>query len=160
MSLNSKMNSVLSNLNVPLQKGLYEMLLVLFIGLQAGRYHIPGGNLAKIAILTILIWSRSKDFKMSLLWGLSFVLVVNMLSGRRLFEAFGIEQNTDVIPNCLGIKLENILVSFGGDRQRLTDALHNAGFSWNIELNDENAPRIATALINAGYNIDGLCGPY
>lgn len=93
-----------------------------------------------------------------------------------------IESISDNYPGCNNVKLADLLNIFDGDHVKLQQTvtytftqLHNAlpekstakenlikiaravGLPYNVELNDTNAPLIATILLNYGYKISEDC---
>lgn len=165
----------------------------------------------KIALIFLMIFMMNNDFQFSLLFAIIFVLGVNAISGRSLFESytnidmdairdnqesyskdykkFGnftlIDPKNEIYPGCLDIKLKDLLIVFDNDHYKLHNAVQNsfkellsdpsyknmkdkerleqialaAGLPYNLEINDENAPWIATLLINRGFIINKSCHP-
>jgi hypothetical protein len=92
-----------------------------------------------------------------------------------------IESASDNYPGCNKVTLNDLLALFNGDKIKLQKTvqyafvdLHNAlpegkekdnllsiaraaGLPYNVEFNDENAPLIATILLNYGYKVSDDC---
>lgn len=64
---------------------------------------------------------------------------------------------TDTHPGCAYTKVADLLVLFEGNAEKLKDTMYSIGVPLNYELNDENAPMIATYLINHGEKITKSC---
>lgn len=103
------------------------------------------------------------------------------------YETYGdfklIEPKTNIYPGCLDITMQNLLDVFDGDKlklqsavqfaykQLLTDAktkqakeqlmsiAYASGLPHNLGFTDENAPYIATLLVNQGFDLGGKCHP-
>jgi cell shape-determining protein MreC len=85
-----------------------------------------------------------------------FAIVVIMFFMRR--ENFSVYSHvTDTHPGCADTKVADLLVLFDGDVEKLKDTMYSIGVPLNYELNDENAPMIATYLINHGEKITKSC---
>jgi hypothetical protein len=92
------------------------------------------------------------------------------------------ESLSDNYPGCNNVTLADLLALFNGDapklqttvqyafyelnkilagkdKENLTTVARAAGLPYNVELNDANAPLIATILLNYGYNISNTCQP-
>jgi hypothetical protein len=94
-----------------------------------------------------------------------------------------IEPKLHVYPGCLNVKLEDLLKAFEGDniklqktvvyayqelvnkvqkspaKEQLISIAHAAGLPYNVEVNDENAPFIATLLMYVGFKFPPGCIP-
>jgi hypothetical protein len=93
-----------------------------------------------------------------------------------------LEPKTAVYPGCHDIKMKDLLDAFSGDNMKLQDAVKYvfydlmsresatseadkrllkyariAGLPYNVELIDENAPLIATMLLQYGYKFSDSC---
>jgi hypothetical protein len=105
------------------------------------------------------------------------------------FKKFGnlklLESQTEIYPGCLNVKVNDLLAMFNNDRyklqaavqssfhdllnnkkyvsmkdkERLLEAATAAGKPYNLDINDENAPWIATLLMNYGFKISNTCQP-
>jgi hypothetical protein len=85
-------------------------------------------------------------------------------------------------PGCVDMKLKDLLDFFEGDKHKMQEAIHYvfkrldqepkgtaektlmayaraAGLPYNAPLNDDNAPLLATLLINYGYKLSDSCLP-
>ena len=94
------------------------------------------------------------------------------------------ESQTDVFPGCVKITMKDLLSLFDGNPSKLQETVSNvffelqkslpkdkseenllkmaraAGLPYNVEMNDSNAPLIATLLLNYGYKITDTCQPF
>lgn len=94
-----------------------------------------------------------------------------------------IEPKAIIYPGCHDIKMKELLEAFSGDNMKLQNAVRHvfydlmsretstdaeqrllkyariAGLPHNIEMNDDNAPLIATMLLQYGYKFDDNCQP-
>jgi energy-coupling factor transporter transmembrane protein EcfT len=95
-----------------------------------------------------------------------------------------IESNSDNYSGCDNVTMKDILALFDGDhaklqstvmfsykalmeqlpnelpaKEKLVKIAHALGIPYNVELNDKNAPLIATFLLNVGYVINDTCQP-
>ena len=66
-------------------------------------------------------------------------------------EGFDIE-NRDIYGGCMNMTYEQILDSFGGDKERLRRAMFNA-----VNTNYASAPLAATQLVNKGWYLGEDC---
>ena len=116
-------------------------------------------------------------------------IVNNQEAYSRQYNKFGnftlIDPQNEVYPGCSNIKLKDLLKVFDNDHYKLQNAVQSsfkqllsdpsytnmkdkerlehiayaAGLPYNLEINDENAPWIATLLINYGFMINKSCQP-
>lgn len=93
-----------------------------------------------------------------------------------------IESSSDLYPGCANVKMADILAVFDNDRMKMQTTAQYAmqdlmsklsgppkenlvkiaravGYPYNFEFSDENAPLIATLLLNYGYQINDTCQP-
>jgi hypothetical protein len=104
------------------------------------------------------MWNINDDPSMSIILAMVFVMVMNTLAGKKLLEKFELlGPQTNILPGCLPITMNDILVSFDGSSETLKQAMITSGVPFNIALNDSNAPHIATYLINHGYSLSESC---
>ena len=155
-------NSNLSVIDNETSLAVIRLVLVLYASLAAPKLpysvlKLLDNSLFRMAVLFMVVWTANKDPTTSLLIAVSLVVTMNTLAGRKPFETFLIENNTNVIPGCMGLTLTDLRSSFGGDQMALEQALHNSGTPKNIEVNDYNAPLLASYLVNYGYNINTPC---
>lgn len=162
VSFNKTIDSAGKTLKKPIVKSFVNVILILYAANFAPR--LPSkismyleNVFVKIFLISIIIWLQDVSPSTSLLMSIGFVLSTNYLSGRQLLEGFRIEQNTNIPDNCKNVKLSDLLGMFNGDTEQLKAAMLNAQVPFNIPPNEENAPRIATNLMNYGYNMNGLC---
>lgn len=94
-----------------------------------------------------------------------------------------ISPKSDIYPGCYNIRLRDIEELFEGDSIKMQDLVNKSfkellisvsskkdknllvrigdiiGLPDNIDFNDENAPYIATLLVNKGVSVNGVCKP-
>ena len=94
-----------------------------------------------------------------------------------------VESDTDVFPGCTKVTMKDLVNIFEGDHFKLRDTVqfayfdlmdkltdkdakvrlqkvaYAAGLNRNVPLTDENAPFIATILLNRGYSVTDTCQP-
>lgn len=92
-SYNADVNSALSPLDNPAIAGFLKLFLVLYGGMVAP--HLPPSILQwfqypafKIAVLFLIVWTSSHQPDIALLVACSFFISLNVLSGKKAFEAF------------------------------------------------------------------------
>lgn len=76
------------------------------------------------------------------------VKVLNYYFGNEGFDW----ENPNIFPGCLNITWQDILQSYGGDKEALRRALFNT-----VNTNYTSAPEAATQLINKGHFINDTC---
>jgi hypothetical protein len=68
-----------------------------------------------------------------------------------------ISPGPDVYPGCVDITVKDLLLLFDGDEMKLRGAMEKFGIPYDLDLNDTNAPIIATYFINFGHRITDTC---
>lgn len=111
----------------------------------------------RVLMIFLIAYTANKDPGLSIVIALAFVMSINFLKGKGLLEMFRIDQNTNISPDCFGVTMQDILNVFGGDEQAMYQAMRNAVVPYNVPVNDEFAPLIATYLINKGYDLGTTC---
>lgn len=92
----------------------------------------------------------SKNITSSLVTTLVIMLSFYVL--KIAFENFEIiSPTTDSMPQCVDVKVEDLVKLFDGDSEKLKKAMYAIGIPANVDLTDRNAPLIATYLVNSGY---------
>jgi hypothetical protein len=86
---------------------------------------------------------------------LLIVVIIYFFNKKEKFSMYS--HITDTHPGCADTKVSDLLVLFDGDAEKLKDTMYSIGVPLNYELNDENAPMIATYLINHGEKITKTC---
>lgn len=88
----------------------------------------------------------------------TIVLAVLFYLVTMIKENFDIIYNTpNVIPACQNVKVVDLLALFDGDITKLKRSMSDLGVPLNVALNDDNAPLIATMLVNRGKTITQDC---
>lgn len=94
-----------------------------------------------------------------------------------------ISPRSEIYPGCYDVTLKDLVALFNGDSVKMQDIANKSfkelfitvsskqdkgqlarigdiiGLPDNIEFNDENAPYIATLLVNNGISVNGVCRP-
>lgn len=92
---------------------------------------------AKIFLIFIIVYLSEKDFQLAILIAVIFVLSMNALSGRGLFESFAdytgkyipeggftlIEPKTMIYPGCHNITMDDLYKIFEGDKSKMQSAV-------------------------------------
>jgi hypothetical protein len=92
---------------------------------------------AKIFLIFIIVYLSEKDFQLAILIAVIFVLSMNALSGRGLFESFAdytgkyipeggftlIEPKTMIYPGCHNITMDDLYKMFDGDKSKMQSAV-------------------------------------
>ncbi|HEY9703565.1 MAG TPA: hypothetical protein V6C58_14045 [Allocoleopsis sp.] len=84
-----------------------------------------------------------------------FSMGLKMLGVIDRFDLVSPEPNIAI--GCVGIKASDIVNYFNGDVESLKKYLHDLGVPSNIEINDTNAPLLATYLIGVGHKLSASC---
>ena len=154
-------------------------------------------SIVKIIAVALIAYISNVDFQLAVVGAVAFVVGMNVLSGRSMFENFAdynpnytptpgfvlLEPNSNVYPNCVDVKMSDLLALFGGDRTKLAKSVsdsyvyllnntsddaktalvntaHAIGLPYNLEFNDDTAPYIATILMyNNFYTPGSKCSP-
>lgn len=161
---NKKLSSILGSIKSnDISNSIFVMSLVLYGGLA--RPSLPenvmklfDNPILRIIILSLIMWNTNGNPMLSIGLSVIFVIGLNLLLGKGIFEKFEIiEPQTNILPGCLGLKLKDLLDLFGGDEVELEKALRVIGTPFNIPRDDANAPLLATYLINYGYKLNEQC---
>lgn len=151
----------------------------------------------KIGAIALILYFVELDFQLALILAIIYVLGMNVLSGRGVFESFGeftpnaevkgeytlISPKAMVYPGCVDVKVADLLAMFDGDKAQLQQAAqlsfqqlaHSVkdkpakeqleriaratGLPYNVEINDENAPFVATLFVNYNATVNDTCRP-
>ena len=98
---------------------------------------ITGNTFAKVALLTVIAYMASHDLQLALIMSVIFVLSINALSGRSLFESFSnynknyvsdttaklLSPNTIIYPGCIDITENDLFKVFAGDNLKLQNTV-------------------------------------
>lgn len=161
-------NSYVSPLLTPLTTSPWNIILTMMLGVYAAnaRQALPtflSGLFQKgyfrVAVLFMILWIGNHDPALSLVSALAFAFSLNIANGRGLFEFFGDEYAmTAVLPGCLNVNTYHILSAFNNDKDKLIQAMVQAGVPPNVQFNDDYAALISTYLVNnLGMSINDFC---
>ena len=160
-SLDGKANNYAQILQNPYVSA---VLHIIFIGYASKfatqipvQYHwIVLNPLFRVAILSLVLWSSSKNqgFAFSLM--AAYVTLLYFLGKR--YEGFtGFE--TAIYPGCTNLTVADLLDAFQGSRESLTQAMQTSLVPFNIIISDDTAPLIGTYLMNNNYKLKTPCAP-
>lgn len=143
--------------------GVLTLFLILYSGMAGPSLPEPITQLFdfaafRVAVMALIIWTNNNNPALSVMLAVAFVIAMNTLSGKKLFEKFELlEPTSNILPGCLNIKFDDLLKIFDGDLPSLKQTLVHIGVPFNLPLTDENAPLLATHLINYGYKLSDSC---
>jgi hypothetical protein len=102
------------------------------------------------------LYIGTQNFTMSVIGTIMTMLVFYLISNKNeLFEL--INPDTDTYPGCTNTTVNDLLKVFDNDINKLKKIMYESGVPLDLELNDYNAPLIATYLINFGHQISEQC---
>jgi len=118
----------------------------------------------RIVILALILWTGNQDASTSVTVAMLFVMVINLMNKKSLFERFRTFERfegpkTAILPTCLNYTVFDLLESFQNDKNALLQACLVSRVPSNVKVTDEFAPLIATYLINYGFKLKAPCGP-
>lgn len=106
----------------------------------------------------LTLYSTSDNPIMSLVISAIFSILYEFIVYKH--ESFElVKPDTDSSPSCKDVTVEILLDVFEGDETKLKKAMYESGVPLNLHLTDENAPEIATYLINQGKTVNESCNP-
>lgn len=113
-------------------------------------------KLTKTSIIFLGIFVATKDFYLSVLSTLVLYLFYYVI--KMVPETFKLVwPETDTYPGCGDVKVSDLLALFDGSEEKLKRTMYSCGVPLNLELDDLNAPLIATYLINFGHKVTDNC---
>jgi hypothetical protein len=163
-SINTQVSSTAKRFASPAVLALLQVLIISYAGYVAPNLPPAASQwlahpAAKVALLSLILWSGNKDPATSIAVAVAFLSVMHYLGARDIHEAFE-GPHTAIIPGCLNYTLYDLLDSFDSDPDKLYQAMVVAKVPGNVQVSEEMAGLIATYLINAGYKLKaGPCGP-
>lgn len=163
------LNRAVNPLLLPFTKSPLSFLLALFIAVYGGKAapkppqfmkDLFDSAIFRVAVLFLILWVGNRDPALSIMSVLTFVAVLNLTSGRSLFEMFDYEYAPTVMPaQCLNVTMYDILAAFNNDKDKAIEAMVKAGVPTSVRLDAYYAPLISAYLTSAGYQITKTCGP-
>lgn len=125
---------------------------------------------AKIFLIFIIVYLSEKDFQLAILISVVFVLSMNALSGRGLFETFAdytgkyipeggftlIEPKTMIYPGCHDITMEDLYNAFQGDRLKMQESVQYSFKQLMAKTKSENSKDLLIKIAYAAglpYNL-------
>lgn len=116
-------------------------------------------DLARLLVFGLVGFSYSGRISFGVFFAIVMTLIfklVNVLATQK--DGFAlVKPELNIHPGCSDMKVQDLMNYFNGDQQALLVAMNNASCPYNIVLTDENAPIIATYLINNNHNISQKC---
>lgn len=127
-------------------------------------------TLMKILLIFFIIYISEKDFQLALIIAIIYVLSMNALSGRGLFESFAeyspeyktegkftlIEPRTMIYPGCHDITMDDLYKAFSGDQLKMQDAVQYSFKQLMAKTKSENAKELLIKIAYAAglpYNL-------
>jgi hypothetical protein len=149
--------------NDPILHGVLLIFLVVYGTLAAPRFprawRAYFDNIyVRVTMLSLLVWIASKDPVSSIVAAVVFIAVLNLASGKPMFERFT-GPRTAIYPGCTNFTVFDLLESFKNDKGALLNAMLASRVPGDVKLTDEYAPLIATYLLNRGFHLKSPCTP-
>lgn len=115
-------------------------------------------TVSKVVFTFIGVYMATKDFYLSII---STILLMGLYFGLKMgLEKFELVwPETDTVPGCGDVKVSDLLALFDGDKDKLKRTMYSSGVPLDLQLNDTDAPLIATYLINFGHKVTDGCKP-
>lgn len=143
--------NVLSFLEIPAVSTILAFLVV--INLQITMEEFPDkmrqilkNYYYRIFITVVSLYANTKSIYTSV--GLTFALFTTIFLFDKAKEGFElIYPSFNSSPGCLDIKIKDLMDFFEGDAVKLKKAMYSANVPLNLQMKDEDAPLIATYLI-------------
>lgn len=98
----------------------------------------------RILMVALIAMTAGLNMGMALVLAIGFIVAMNIASGKRWFEYF--DYPTNVHPDARTMTAAELLKRFHGDEYTLRQEMRNAGVPFNLPLDDDGAPSIATYL--------------
>jgi hypothetical protein len=113
----------------------------------------------KLIFITLISWTTYNDPVLGLALAVLFLFMMDLLNKRLSNTMEGYEEGNQsfIYPGCTNITVADLLESFGGNMDSLSNAMLYSKTPLDIELVDSNAPIIATYLLNKGYQLKSPC---
>jgi len=136
-----------------------RMFFILYGSMMApnipiGFISLLKNSVVRIFIITIMLFTINKDLVFSMIVAILFIFSMKMVNKNEGFEL--ISPKSHIYPGCLDVKIHQLITVFG-DINNLEKTARSLGVPFNIEMNDENAPLIATFFVDAGICITDTC---
>ncbi len=140
------------------------LLHVVFIGYASKfatqiptRFHWVFSHPAfRVLVLSLILWTSSNNYVFSFSVMGAFTLFMYFLNKR--YEGFtGFK--TAIYPGCTNMTVSDLLDGFNGSTEALVEAMQASLVPYNIIVNDDSAPLIATYLMNNNYKLKLPCAP-
>jgi hypothetical protein len=113
-------------------------------------------HLTKFVVFVVALYIETGDVSLSILISLALVFLLYFFG--RFKEKFElIKPDTDSFPGCNNVTSKDLLDLFEGNYEKLATAMFQSGVPLNVALTDENAPEIATYLINHNIKVNDSC---
>ena len=113
-------------------------------------------------VVTLYLYNRNKNILVSMATAFFCTVFVGILTMpeplmkvRETFEL--IYPGTNSHASCANIQVKDLMDAFDGDETELKRAMDSSSVPYNLHLTDENAPEIATYLLNAGIKVGETC---
>lgn len=127
-------------------------------------------TLVKVLLIFLIIYLGEKDFQLSLLIAVIYVLGMNALSGRGVFESYSdysseykseggfklIEPKTMIHPGCHNITMDDLYKAFEGDQLKMQDTVQYSFQQLMARTKSENSKELLKKIAYAAglpYNL-------
>lgn len=113
-------------------------------------------DITKIVSIFASIYYVNGSLKNAIIWTIALVALYKAFFFiKENFEV--ITQTSDVYPGCTKATAADLLSLYNGDVTALRKGMYEIGVPLNIDLNDTNAPLIATYFVNHGKKVSDGC---
>jgi len=108
---------------------------------------ILNSPLSKLLVTFLSVFVLTEKLNIAVIFSL-IVAVIYFISksyGKEMFDL--ISPTPDTYPGCVNVTVTDLLALYKGDRNALKQAMYESGVPLDLELNDTNAPLIASYFI-------------
>jgi len=109
----------------------------------------------KVMGLFLVLYFSDRNFNKSVLTTAGIVVMYLIYKRRENFDL--IKESPSDYPGCSDVTAKDLLDLFKGDENKMKRTMYEAGVPLNIQLTDDNAPRIATYLMNHKIQVSASC---
>lgn len=123
----------------------------------------------KIALIFLIIYLSEKDIQLAIILAVIYVLGMNIISGRGIFESFSnysseykgsgakmLEPKTMLYPGCESVTMDDLYKMFEGDRSKMQNSVQYAFQELLLKSNTKNSKELVMKLAYAAglpYNL-------
>lgn len=171
VTVEKNLDKILSN---PYVMAILKITLALYAAqlapkLPTGASSVFDNTFIKIIAVALISYMANKDFQLSIMLALIFVLGVNITSGRQAFESFAaidesavkgkvklIEPRTMIYPGCQNITMQDLIKAFDGNTIQMQNAIMTTYKQLLLKIKDKEVKdKIMTIAhaIGLPYNV-------